>query len=54
MWSTNATGFTLQSATNIALPGLWLPVSPAPIIISGRYNVTTAPTNHQMFYRLAQ
>jgi uncharacterized repeat protein (TIGR03803 family) len=54
MWSTNATGFTLQSATNIALPGLWLPVSPAPVIVRGQYTVTTAPSNRQMFYRLAR
>jgi uncharacterized repeat protein (TIGR03803 family) len=54
MWPTDAVGFTLQSTTNIALPGLWTPVSPAPVIVSGQYTVTTAPSNHQMFYRLAQ
>ena len=45
-WPTNATGFTLQSATNLAAP-VWNPVS-------GQYTVTNVISSKQQFYRLAQ
>jgi uncharacterized repeat protein (TIGR03803 family) len=34
-WPTNATGFTLQSATNLVSPAVWTTVSPGPVIVNG-------------------
>ena len=52
-WPTNAAGFTLQSTTNLAVP-VWNTVSPAPLVIGGQYEVISAATGAQMFYRLSQ
>ncbi len=50
-WPTNATGFTLQSAT--ALSGAnWLPVSPAPGVVGEHYVVTNVINGPVRFYRL--
>jgi uncharacterized repeat protein (TIGR03803 family) len=53
-WPTNATGFTLQSATNLILSAAWKTVSPAPVVISGQNTVTNAISGTQGFYRLSQ
>lgn len=53
-WPTNATGFTLQSTSNLVSPPLWTTVSPAPIIINGQNTVTNPISGIQRFYRLAQ
>jgi uncharacterized repeat protein (TIGR03803 family) len=50
-WPTNATGFTLQAATNLGSP-TWGVVSPAPTVINGRNAVTNAIAGSQKFYRL--
>jgi uncharacterized repeat protein (TIGR03803 family) len=44
-WPTNAAGFTLQSATNLASP-VWTP-------ISGQFAVTNGISGAQQFFRLA-
>ena len=44
-------GFTLQSATNLASP-TWISNSLAPTVISGRYTVTNPASEPQQFFRL--
>jgi len=53
-WSTNAIGFTLQSATNLDSPVVWSTNSPAPIAISGQNIVTNPVSGTRQFYRLSQ
>jgi uncharacterized repeat protein (TIGR03803 family) len=53
-WPTNATGFTLQSATNLAPPGVWTTVSPAPVVIDSQNAVTNPISGTQQFFRLSQ
>jgi uncharacterized repeat protein (TIGR03803 family) len=51
-WSTNFTGFTLQSTTNFLAPAVWAPVSPAPVVVNGLNTVTNPAAGVQQFYRL--
>ena len=51
---TNATGFVLESATNLASSTVWNTNSTAPIIISGQNVVTDSISDAQKFYRLSQ
>jgi hypothetical protein len=53
-WPTNATGFTLQSTTNLASPVVWSTNSPAPVVIAGQNTVTNPITGPQQFFRLIQ
>jgi uncharacterized repeat protein (TIGR03803 family) len=53
-WPTKATGFTLQSTTNLVSPALWTPVSQAPIVINGQNAVTNPISGTRQFYRLSQ
>ena len=53
-WATNATGFTLQSATNLASPTVWAAVSPGPVVVNGLKAVTNPISGAQQFYRLSQ
>src|SRR6266404_6046317 len=53
-WPTNATGFTLQSTTNLASPAVWTSVFPAPFIVNGLDSVTNPIFGKQKFYRLSQ
>jgi hypothetical protein len=50
-WPTNATGFNLESATNLPT-AIWTGVIPAPVIVSTNYFVTNTPNTGQRFYRL--
>jgi len=52
-WPTNATGFTLASATNLVSPA-WAAVSPGPVVVNGLNTVTNPITGTQQFYRLSQ
>jgi uncharacterized repeat protein (TIGR03803 family) len=52
-WPTNASGFTLQSTTNL-FPAVWGSNSPAPIIVNGQDTVTNPISGTQKFYRLSQ
>ena len=53
-WPTNATGFTLQSSTNLVSPVVWSAVSPAPVVVNGQNAVTNSISGTQKFYRLSQ
>jgi hypothetical protein len=53
-WPTNATGFTLQSTTNLVSSPVWATVSPAPVVVNGQFTVTNAISGTQQFYRLSQ
>ena len=52
-WSTNATGFILQSTTNLGAP-LWTTNSLTPVVINGQNTVTNTMSGPQQFYRLRQ
>ena len=52
-WPTNATGFTLQAVTNVALTN-WSTVSPAPVVVSGQNTVTNGISGMQKYYRLSE
>jgi hypothetical protein len=53
-WPTNATGFTLQSTTNLVSPVVWTTNSPAPIVVNGQNTVTNLILGPQKFYSLIQ
>jgi uncharacterized repeat protein (TIGR03803 family) len=52
-WPSNATGFTLQSTTNLDSP-VWTTNSSAPAVINGQNTVTNPISGAQQFYRLSQ
>ena len=52
-WPTNATGFTLQSTTNLLSP-FWTTASPPPVVINGQNTVTNTISGTQQYYRLSQ
>ena len=54
MWPGDASGFTLESTTNLSKLGLWAEASGTPAVMNGQFVVTNAITNIQTFYRLAQ
>jgi len=51
-WPTNATGFTLQSTTNLASPAVWTTNSPAPVVVNGQNIATNLIARPQEFFRL--
>jgi len=53
-WPTNATGFTLQSTTNLVSPVFWTNVSPGPVVVDWQNAVTNPILGTQHFYRLSQ
>jgi hypothetical protein len=53
-WPANASGFTLQSTTNLISPVVWTTNSLAPLIINGQNTVTAPISGAQKFYRLIQ
>jgi uncharacterized repeat protein (TIGR03803 family) len=53
-WSTNATGFNLQSATNLSSPTSWNAVFPSPVIVNGTNTVTNTVSGAARFYRLTK
>jgi hypothetical protein len=52
-WSTNATGFSLKSTTNMP-PGPWQPVLSAPAVVDDSYAITNDTTETQRYYRLEE
>ena len=52
-WPTNATGVTLQSATNL-LPISWTNSSLTPVVVNGQNTVSNPVSGRQMFYRLTK
>ena len=53
-WPTNATGFTLQSTTNLGSAALWITNSPPPVVVNGQNIVTNPISGTQQFFRLSQ
>ena len=53
-WPTNATGFTLQSTTNLVSSVFWTPVSPAQAVVNEQNSLINPISVAQQFYRLAQ
>ena len=53
-WPTNATGFTLQSTTNLASSSVWTAVCPEPVVVNGRNTVPNPISATQQFFRLSQ
>jgi len=53
-WPTNAPGFSLVYATNLAPPVNWIPVSISPGIMGGSNAVTNPASGVSMFYRLTK
>lgn len=53
-WSTNYTGFSLQSTTNLTPPSIWTTNLPPPVVANGKNTVTNAMTATHQFYRLIQ
>ncbi len=53
-WPTNATGFTLQSTTNLVSTTVWSNVSLAAVVVNTNNAVTNALSGKQTFYRLSQ
>src|ERR1039458_8524105 len=53
-WPANATGFTLQSTTNLVSPAVWTTVVPGPVVVNGNNTVTNPIFGSQKFYRLSQ
>lgn len=53
-WPVYATGFILQSTTNLAPPAAWSAVLTTPGIVGTNNSVTNGFTGKQMFYRLSQ
>jgi outer membrane protein assembly factor BamB len=51
-WSTNATGFTLQSSPNLGASAVWSTVSPLPVVVNGVNVVTNPISGSRMFFRL--
>jgi len=51
-WPTNATGFSLQSTTNLLSPVSWATVSPDPAIVNGQNVVANPISATPQFYRL--
>jgi uncharacterized repeat protein (TIGR03803 family) len=52
-WPTNATGFTLEFATNLASP-VWNTNLPAPAVVNTNNAVTNGISGTRKFYRLSQ
>ncbi len=53
-WPTNASGFSLQSTTNLVSPAAWTTVSPEPVVLNGQNTVTNPVSGTQQFYRLSR
>lgn len=53
-WPTNATGFTLQSSTNLGSLAVWSTNSPVPVVVNGQNTVTNPISGSQQFFRLSQ
>lgn len=51
-WPTSATGFTLQSTTNLGTAAVWGAVSPSPVVVNGQNVVTNPMSGSRMFFRL--
>jgi uncharacterized repeat protein (TIGR03803 family) len=53
-WPANATGFILQSTTNLVPPAVWTTNSFTPVVVNGQNAVTNPISGTQQFFRLSQ
>lgn len=53
-WPFGATGFTLQSTTNLLSTASWTPASVAPVVVNGQQTVTNPVDGPRRFYRLSR
>ena len=53
-WTNSATGYTLQTTTNLSAPTAWSSASPAPVDVAGQLTVTNAAADASRFYRLTK
>ncbi len=51
IWPTNATGYSLESASNL-ISSAWTDVTNVPTVVGGNYVVTVNTTNRQQYFRL--
>lgn len=51
-WPTNATGFQLETATNLASPTVWSGFPTPPAIVGTNFFITTALIEPQRYFRL--
>jgi hypothetical protein len=51
-WSTNATGFALQSTLDLTPPATWADVTNAPALLGAQWTVTNIFSGSAQFYRL--
>jgi uncharacterized repeat protein (TIGR03803 family) len=51
-WPTNATGFILESATNLASSAVWITNTSAPVVVGTNNAVTNGFSGSRKFYRL--
>ena len=51
-WTTNATGFTLQSTQDLSAPASWLDVTNPTTVIGRQFTVTNAVSSPSQFFRL--
>jgi len=53
-WSTSAVGYGLEKTNSISggLHPLWIPATPAPVMMKGRLRVTNSAPGSQQFYQL--
>jgi uncharacterized repeat protein (TIGR03803 family) len=54
MWPTNATGFSLESTTNLVSSAVWITNSSAPVVVNTNNAVTNGISGTKKFYRLSQ
>ena len=51
-WPASATGYTLQSTTNLGTAAIWGVVSPQAVVVGGQNVVAIAMSGPRMFFRL--
>ncbi len=53
-WPANATGYALQSATNLGSSAVWAADSAGPVVLNGQNTVTNPISGTQRFFRLSR
>ena len=53
-WPTNAAGFTLESATNLVPPAIWITNASLPVVVGTNNAVTNGISGTRKFYRLSR
>ena len=51
-WPASATGFSLETTTNLSVPAVWLPVTNTPAIVGNQLVVTNMPAAAAGYFRL--